>query len=379
MNLQDPFGPLWENVRQMGAEPVAFPIPLDGIWGGSVDIGLGGAGIEIELADLKANQGLLSFRGRQVLLFIPDHSFRIEQVLENPSEGNKYHVADCWTIGRMRRENRFERYRVTNNLSGEFAIFGTANERVWGGNQPPIEGKAALNVCKNCLNMLNYKGAGNKGANNCSVPQRDQLVAQFSLADFFSTYSSIFKTLPKQWREQADPGYSDDWEQVSAKCRRAANYICQNCQVDLSSHKRLLHTHHINGDKSDNANANLKPLCADCHRKQPRHSHLFVEHGDTQCIKRLRREQGLSGTQNWAGVYKRANPAVHGVLKHCERRQMQQPTVGYKTTAPEGETTTLELAWPNERLGVMIGESNSFPDIPGWRLLGVQQAVDKFR
>ena len=371
MNLQNPFGPLWEKVKQMGAEPAEFD--LGGIWNDrdiEFDTELGGAGIEIELADVKANQGLLSFRGRQVVLFIPDHSFRIEQVLENPSEGNKYHVADCRTLDTMRQGGRFERYRVTNNLSGEFAIFGTANERVWGGNQPPIEGEAALNVCKNCLNMLNYKDAG-----NCSTQKRRQLVAQFSLADFFSTYSSIFKTLPKQ----SGRGYSTDWKQVSANCRRAVNYVCQNCQVDLSSHKRLLHTHHINGDKSDNADANLKPLCADCHRKQPCHSHLFVKHKDMQCINRLRREQGLSGTQNWAGVYKLADPAVHGVLKHCERRQMQLPTVGYKATAPEGETTTLELAWPNRKLGVMIGEPESFPDIPGWRLLGVQQAVDEFR
>ena len=359
----------------MGAEPAE--IDLGDIWNGrdiEFDTELGGAGIEIQLADLKANQGLLSFRGRQVLLFIPDHSFRIKQVLENPSGGNKYHVADCRTLGTMRERNRFERYRVTNNLSGEFAVFGTANEGVWGGNQTTMEGKAALNVCKNCLRLLNYKDAG-----NCSKQERRQLVAEFKLAYFFSSYSSVFSTLPRQWVEQAGRGYSADWEQISANCRRAVNYVCQNCQVDLSSQTRLLHTHHINGDKSDNSNANLRPLCADCHRKQPCHSHLFVKHRDMQCINRLRREQGLSEAQNWADVYAHADPAVYGVLQHCQHNNRPPPTVGYKATAPGGETTALELAWPNRKLGVMIGESNSFPDIPGWRLLGVQQAVDEFR
>ena len=59
---------------------------------------------------------------------------------------------------------------------------------------------------------------------------------------------------------------------------------CKSCRVDLSEQKRLLHVHHLNGEKSDNSAGNLIVLCADCHRKEPHHGHVHVKLADVKAI-----------------------------------------------------------------------------------------------
>ncbi|WPU32705.1 HNH endonuclease [Pseudoalteromonas piscicida] len=68
------------------------------------------------------------------------------------------------------------------------------------------------------------------------------------------------------------------------------HYTCEQCGVELSQYKRLLHTHHINGVKTDNSISNLRALCLDCHKKQPKHEHMHVTHNDQLIINQLRRD-----------------------------------------------------------------------------------------
>ena len=63
------------------------------------------------------------------------------------------------------------------------------------------------------------------------------------------------------------------------------------CKVDLSSAPDLLHTHHINGVKNDNAPGNLRVLCASCHRRQPKHQHVHLTRRDHQVIHETRKIQ----------------------------------------------------------------------------------------
>jgi hypothetical protein len=137
-------------------------------------------GIEIDIDELEVKQGLLSIRGRQVLLFIPDHGFKVMDTLVDPSLGNKFHVTDCKTLELMKRKNRFARYKITNSFSGIFEIFGT-NE-----NGDLVEDEARLHVCKNCLNQLNYKGAANQ-----AVKARNEIVKTFKIDEFFQ-FSVLF-------------------------------------------------------------------------------------------------------------------------------------------------------------------------------------------
>ena len=120
MSLRIDFRALETAVQRMGAEPIPFETgvalpPVDPI---DLDLNEG-----IELADLSlvsSQDGLLSYEGRQILLYIQDHGSNIENALSNPSaNGRRFHVADCRTLHQMRDQGRFDRYRITNNLGGQ--------------------------------------------------------------------------------------------------------------------------------------------------------------------------------------------------------------------------------------------------------------------
>ena len=352
---------LWASVHRMGAEHLS--VDLGVVWNNAdieFDKELSSTGIEIDLKDLVSEQGLLSVKGRQVLLFIPDHGSRVTDALLDGSVGKKFHIAHCRTLDEMKRKNRFERYKVTNNLSGDFEIYGYDQYR------QEHSGETRLNVCKNCLKYLNFKGAVAANLNS--------IVSEFDIGEFFSTYSSLFKYLPKTSSTQTT-GYTSNWKEVSGKTRQAAGYICQKCHVDLSAHKNLLHVHHKNGVKSDNSSNNLQPLCADCHRKEDLHDHMFVRHTDTQLINHLRREQGLinSGDSNWDKVFEYADPAVHGFLDYAHKKGFSPPEVGYEITNQGGQIVAeLELAWPETNYGVYIEK----PEAPSsWNLHSLEEAM----
>ena len=370
MKLDITFDKLWQNVAAMGAERIAFDLG-DVAAGGAIDWGelLGdSSGVDVDISDVVLEEGLLSYNGRQVLLFIPDHSNRkdsIESVLADPSKGNRYHVADCEHLAKMRNQNRYNRYKVTNNIDGDFDIYGS------GINKQLIEGKAALNVCQFCLSKLNYKGADNEGFSG-----RKKIAAEFKLHEFFSNYSSLFKYYPKTRIENAHKGYTTDWDKVSLKVRSASSFCCGHCNVSLIHHKGLLHAHHLNAEKSDNSEENLIPLCADCHRKEPYHDHLQVKHADIQLLNRLRREQGLLEDNDWSKVFKYADPACHGVLLHCQKHGYSAPQVGYEAVNDIGEVIAeFELAWPIKKTAVVLHAADV---VEGWRVFGLNDAIAFF-
>ena len=326
-------------------------------------------GIHIELIDVDLKEGLLSYEGHQVLLYIQDHGRNVQKALDDGSTGRRYHVADCSTLQEMRANNRFERYVATNNLSGSFFISG----QVWPSHQT-IEGHTELKVCQNCLKKLNYQGI--------SVSEKYwDIFNCFTLEKFFSTYSSFFKHMPtRRAGVGSSDGYTDDWNDISGRYKTAKNYCCEQCHVDLSEHKNLLHTHQINGVKKDNNNSNLRALCSDCHRKQPMHEQLFVLHADTRLINHLRRTQEKMPNSDWGEVIELADPGVGGLLKQCQHSHLEPPEVGYELQASDGVILAeLELAWPGSKVGVAISEEDKKVAIKtGWEIWSMIDAIDRF-
>ena len=133
MKLNIDFSKLFYAVDKMGAVPRSFNIGHVEFVEIGIDEILGTTGQEINLEDLESFDNLLSYKGRQVLLYIPDQGNRIDNVLLNSQNGTKFHVADCKTLQEMKSKKRFDRYIVTNNLSGILGTISASNlSRVYG-------------------------------------------------------------------------------------------------------------------------------------------------------------------------------------------------------------------------------------------------------
>ncbi len=372
MPLTVDFSALFAAVRQMGAEQMEPPPirPLDSEPLDQIDIVLSETGIDVDLNDINTLTGLLAYKDRQVLLYIQDHGRQIRNVLRDGSLGKKYHVAFCQTLSEMKAKGRFERYVATTKTSGEFLISGFNIQ-----TRKPDQGEARLQVCKNCLRYLNYQGYQQGHQQNYKV------FLNFSLAEFFATYSSFFPHLPSRMAGENDSLYTPDWPLISGQYGAERNFCCESCGVNLTDHKRLLHTHHRSGVKTDNRPANLQALCLDCHRRQPSHSFMPVRHEVMQLITRLRREQSMIRPgMSWHRIFDLADPGLHGILHHYQAKHWPPPDLGYPIQQPDGRIIgQIELAWTFEKFGVAIAESDiQAAQAQGWKVLSIREATDQW-
>ncbi len=339
MKLTYDFSALWNQVNRLQGVVESFEV-TSGRSLDPIDVSLGERGIEVQLDDLDNIGDLLSYKGRQVLLYIPDQGQSIDKVLSGDrSSGKKFHISHCKTLDTMKEMGRFERYFAITNPTGSFPVSGisrqSGKERV---------GEAALYVCMNCLSHINYKNSA------LSTVSKYKARDSFDITEFFETYSSCFKYFPA--RSGTNPGssnYTTDWKEVSERVRRQANWCCDDCGVNLSDRKDLLHVHHKDGNKSNNSSNNLRPLCAACHRDQPLHEALFIRYEDMAVLTRMRREQDLIKS-TWSSVLKHADTALRGVLELAHNKGMEPPELAYSFSKATN-ALLLDVAWPNRQWG----------------------------
>lgn len=311
-------------------------------------------GRDVSIEDIDTSTGLLSYKDRQVLLYIKDHSRRYDAALDNGSKGNKFHIAYCRTLQDMESRNRFNRYVATNNISGEFIISAPGR----------ADANANLWVCQFCLGHINYKGSSEDSK------KRYQNARDFELKEFFSTYSSCFKKMPR-YTDKDSTNYTSDWSDISEATRKAKNYCCENCHVNLSAptHRSLCHAHHVNGVKSDNSPSNLQVLCADCHRKA-HDGHMHVRQEQMDMIQRLRHKQGLLDVDSWDEVYKLIDPALRGELYSFRKNGYPVPKLDYEVLDTSGKILAkLNIAWPVQKKALSIDKQ----PIPGWEIYNFGQ------
>ena len=364
MKLNIDFSKLFYAVDKMGAVPISFNIGHVEFVEIGIDEILGTTGQEINLEDLESFDNLLSYKGRQVLLYIPDQGNRIDNVLLNSQNGTRFHVADCKTLQEMKSKKRFDRYIVTNNLSGIFNINGINF------NGEEINETSRLHVCKNCLSLLNYK----------NYKQNRRVFDEFKLEDFFEVYSTLFSHLPKFEDQIYSSDYTNDWENISQKYKAKKNYVCETCDTSFINNKSLLHTHHINGIKEDNDFPNLKVLCLDCHRKEPNHEHLMLNRIQLEQIYILRREQNKINIKNWDDVFKYTDLALHNYIHILKSKpNMKIPDVGYIFEI-NGKKIILDLVWiTNSRKSALVTEyTTDYFALDDWNIQILSDALVNF-
>ncbi|WP_213715498.1 HNH endonuclease [Cedecea lapagei] len=222
------------------------------------------AGIDINIDELQIHSdGTLIYKGYRVLLYIRDISS-----MGREANMPKYHLAYCQTLEKMHKNDRFNRYVVANDDSGSFQV------NVVDGS---IQGQSVkLSVCQNCLDKIHWKGFDMQ---KMLRSVRLQLVSQFSLVEFFNTYSrDLISVTPKHTSVTAPLNdYSMDWPSISKNTKLARGYKCQSCNIILNGNdSKYLHVHHRNGQKYDNKDSNLDVLCVFCHANQPMHGHIKI-------------------------------------------------------------------------------------------------------
>lgn len=240
-------------------------------------------GIEIELSNVQSAGALplLTYEGEQVLLYIRDTRASRDELLYEPENTRRYHVAECSTLQEMRHAGRFQRYVVAQDTSGLFLCDWVNQAGQVGGQE-----RAALKVCKNCLKELSWKGypKGNKAS----------IWGDFDIADFLFEHATLFLAKPSRTANSAlQDQYPADWAQISTRFREQSGWACGDCGVILREYPQLLHCHHINGVRGDTAPKNLESVCMECHSKKPMHSHMKVPLHHLRTIEKLRRAQAL--------------------------------------------------------------------------------------
>lgn len=172
-----------------------------------------------------------------------------------PKQLYKYHIYRCSTISNMFSSGRKHRYKINTRDDGTF-YFAFSNFR---GNILKINENQKLNICKNCLKIFLQKNYAS-----------DLDVENFRLEDFHKQNSNLFSfdTSELEKGEDAKPNvYNPYWNEISTKIKIKKDYTCEECGFKPRDNyeKRFIHTHHINGDKTNNYKDNLKVLCIKCH------------------------------------------------------------------------------------------------------------------
>jgi hypothetical protein len=272
------FNPLLE---KMGAEYKQYN--LTQTWKYFDPLGLYGELIKIGEAEVPlgvwtdTKQGdVLEYLGKPVLVYIRDQRYGCNY---------KFHIANCRTLIAAQQSQRYDRYVMSINTNGIFKV-NKLYENSRYSQEKELELK--LDVCKNCLLELNYKGY-----RNVNYLERKNIFENFSIKEYFQDCEKQNIVNPRYTNLTSPTNqYTPDWTTIANDLKENRRYTCEECCRNLLNDKRFLQVHHINGLKHDNSQENLKVLCIECHANCPAHAHIK----NNPLYNEYLRKYGQSGT-----------------------------------------------------------------------------------
>ena len=248
-----------------------------------------------EIQDLFSGSGLLIKDNQPVFVYIRDHT--VGGPYLDARSRKKIHFTVCPTLRKMRREGRFDRYRVTNRSDDQYPI----DVRVGWNNSKEIT--ASLYPCQYCLGTVEYKCFSRKTMDETA---RHAIVRGFNAKEAFNLLYQHFDIFRKQMSgvkpSTLPTGYPENWRRIAQRIKKDRGYVCERCHVNLTGQGYLLDVHHLDGEKQNITSRNLKILCKLCHAEE--HAHYNVSFIDREKILFARRRQNRN--QSTKADYSRA-------------------------------------------------------------------------
>jgi len=241
-----------------------------------IEIRLQTEGVVVERSDIQSVGPYLTYRGEHLAILYILNSNSSGSDLENNDPGKstpRFHLTWCRTLEQMTQRKRFDRYVLSRSESNLFRVEALERdpEAVKQLGERRILDGIRLFPCQNCLGELGYKGFDFKQPKPFRLDQVNEFLIKVFLEENDGNLT-VMKHLPKTLAHNAKGGgYTQDFPEVSRRIREEHDWTCTECGINMREKKAGLHAHHINGVKHDNRAANLKVLCALCHREVDQH------------------------------------------------------------------------------------------------------------
>ena len=135
------------------------------------------SGLDININDVTCSKdGYIEYEGfSKLIAYIKDQKFYIDTDFNNSNNLKKFHIAyNCKTLDDARKSKEANKYKIVLNKSPKFSINIFLNGRLI-----DRETVKKLQVCKNCLKILNYKNFNEKSYN-----EKENIVNNFSFEEF---------------------------------------------------------------------------------------------------------------------------------------------------------------------------------------------------
>ncbi len=237
---------------KMGAELISLPTIVD--WSLITPVE---NIMSIDVIPTDVGGKFIGLDGKRIIVYIRDYC----SYYGKP----KFHITNCHTLKMFQSRNAYQKYVGTNNTNGNFELNIKDNSgRVISSKTEKLE------VCKNCLKLINYKEYSKVDWNT-----KEAIYAHFNLKEYLKNSNAIQPQPPKH-NEFTSPIniYPDDFKQIAQKLKEQKNWTCQQCNKGYNYDKGSLHVHHKNERKDDNSEQNLEVLCKYCH--QNRHKYRIA-------------------------------------------------------------------------------------------------------